>query len=137
MRRVLPALVLVLALPASAAGGRTAHASFAFGRAGGTIAPYRVSIARDGAVTSSGAIRKASLVRRVAPRTLDELLVRARAAAFFAMPKYTSCPKTLPDFAAEFVRVTTSGRSRTVSVRGDCRPAFTRLFNAVRSAASR
>jgi hypothetical protein len=138
MRRLLPViLALVVVLPAAAAGGRTAHASFAYGRTGGTIAPFRVSIARDGTVTASGDIRKASLVRRVPVRTLNRLLARARAASFFAMPKYTRCPRSLPDFAAPFLRISISARSKTVTVRGDCRPRFTRLYRAVRAAASR
>ena len=139
MTRVLPVLVLalVLTLPAVAASRGTAHASFAYGRTGGNRAPFRVSIARDGKVTSRGAVQKSTLVRRVPVRTLDRLLARARAASFFAMPRYTRCRGTLPDYAASFLRISTSARSKTVRVRGDCRPKFTRLYLAVRAAASR
>jgi hypothetical protein len=140
MTRVLSilVLVLVLVLPAAAAGGgTTARASFEYGRTGGTRSPFRVYIARDGKVTSSGAIQKSTLVRRVPVRTLDRLFARARAASFFAMPKYTSCKGTLPDYAASFLRISSSARSRTVKVRGDCRPKFTQLYGAVRDATSR
>ena len=127
MTRALPAflvlvLVLVVALSAGATGSRRAHASFVFGRTGGNIAPFSVSIARDGSVKAKGDIRKASLVRRVAPTKLDTLLARARAASFFAMRKFTRCSGSLPDYGAPFLRISTSAKSRTVTVRGDCRP---------------
>jgi hypothetical protein len=137
MRLALPVLVLLLALPAAACGSGTAHASFVFGRTGGNIAPFRVSIARDGAVSSRGAIRKASLVRRVPGKTLDKLLAQARAASFFALPSHTYCRNSLPDVASMLLRVSTSARSKTVTVRGGCRPRFSKLYRAVRAAALR
>jgi hypothetical protein len=136
LRSLSAALVAAAALPLPAAAGQ-AQASFAYGRAGGNIAPYRVTIDRSGAVSASGAIRRSSLVPRIPATTASRLLARARRAGFFAMPRRTQCPRTLPDVAGFSVTVSTPSRTRTVAVRGGCRPAYNRLLAALETAVRR
>jgi len=139
LRRVAPAalvLILALPLPAAATGG-LADASFAFGRAGGSILPYRVAIGRSGAVSASGAVRRSRLVSRVPIATMNGLLAHARRAGFFRMTLQTDCPRALPDVARFYITVSTLSRTRTVAVHGGCRTAFNRLLDALHRSVER
>jgi hypothetical protein len=49
---------------------------------------------------------------------------------FSTIPAVTACPKTLPDVAAEFIRV----EGRTVRVHGSCIARFNRLWTALNRA---
>jgi hypothetical protein len=120
------ALALPLAVLAGSSGKRQAAPAFTFGRTGGNIIPAKVSIGRDGRVTTTGAV-KTTLTEASLP--LRNGLARlARAEGFFTMPAFTGCQGVNPDVAARFVTVTAGGRSRTVTVHGTCRPAFEELY---------
>jgi len=147
-RRIAPAvlvLALALALPlsvsaagrAGAAATQSRHtgAAFAFGRVGGNIAPFTVTIARNGTVSSAGATPGSSLAPRVSLDGLDGLLRLARAEGFFSLPHVVVCRGSLPDFAGQFVTITTGGTTRKVTVRGGCRPGFTELYAVVSAVA--
>lgn len=132
-QRPMPRLVLIivstaLMLPAIglAAPGTT---SFAFGRTGGNIAPYTVTISNFGAVRASGPVRlKATAVGIATRATLAGLLRKTR---FSSLPANIRCRGTLPDTAAHYVTVTAGGISHTVVVHGNCSNRFTTLFNAL------
>ena len=138
---LLAALGLALALPLSVAAAthhgaaRTGTASISFGRRGGNIAPYRVTIARTGAVTATGAVRRAGLVPSVSTDAVGGLVALARAEGFAAMPGQTYCRGSNPDFSSSFVTVTTTTGSRTVAVRGSCRAGFTQLLAVIQAVA--
>lgn len=119
-------LVLAAALVAvQSAQAATPKTGFAFGRAGGNIRPYTVTIAASGAVSASGAVtigRKRLTSVQLA--SLDRLAVTVH---FATLPAATSCPGTLPDVAAQLIRV----GSRTVRVHGACVAGFDRLWSAL------
>src|SRR4051812_5056942 len=104
----------VLALPAQGAQ----QTGFSFGRIGGNIRPFTITIATTGLVTVTGA---APAHRRIVSKTqLAELNRLVVATDFSRLAAVTACPATLPDVAAQFIRV---GR-RTVRVHGRCVAPF-------------
>ncbi len=132
-RSPMPRLVLIivsaaLALPAlgSASPGTT---SFAFGRTGGNIAPFTVTISTSGAVSVSGPVKpRVTVVGRAARVRLAGLLETTR---FFGLPPTTRCRGALPDVASNFVTVRRAGTTRTVLVHGDCSTRFSTLYDAL------
>jgi hypothetical protein len=122
--------VAVVAL-ALAFGAQAAQASstptLAFGRSGGNIAPFTVTILSAGRVTAHGPVRLARPRLTLTADAVHGLVDLAKAEGFFRMPATTTCRGTLPDFASSFVAV---GSTR-VSVRGSCNPP---LLAAVRRA---
>jgi hypothetical protein len=123
MRRAL--LIAAAAGALVPAAGASEQRGFAFGRLGGNILPYRVSIANDGVVQVSGAVEvgrtKLTLVQ------LAELNRVASVTRFTALPLTTRCKGALPDVAATFIRV----GARTVHVHGNCVPTYARLWKAL------
>jgi hypothetical protein len=117
-------LVLAGALPAA---GAVRPTGFAFGRLGGNIRPYTVTIANTGVVHSSGAV----VVGRthVAPVQLAALNRIATETQFTMLPASTSCRGTLPDVASTYVRV----GARTVRVHGTCVPGYQRMLKALKA----
>ncbi len=106
--------------------------SFAFGRTGGNIEPFTITIAGNGSVTANGPVRP--LRRQLGPRDLASLVNVVDAQRFFSLPRSVRCPGTLPDFASNFVTVRTRRASRTVLVHGDCSPRFEKVYRALSSA---
>src|SRR5437868_5157855 len=99
-----------------------AQTGFAFGRAGGNIMPFTVSIATSGRVTATGAAPEhATMVSKLRLANLNRAVLDAR---FGTMPAVTNCPGTLPDIASEVIRV----GGRTVRVHGGCVVRFNRLW---------
>lgn len=101
---------------------------FAFGRVGGNIMPFAVTIATSGVVTSTGPAPV-----RVKRLTKQQLAVLNRVVvetSFAKVPAVTACPNTLPDVAAQFIRV----GGRTVRVHGNCLGRFNRLWAALSKA---
>jgi hypothetical protein len=95
---------------------------FAFGRTGGNIMPFSIAIAANGHVTATGAApAHTATVSKVRLATLERA---AGDAKLQTMPAMTLCPGTLPDIAAQYIRV---GR-RTVRVHGACVARFNRLW---------
>jgi hypothetical protein len=103
----------------------TPQTGFAFGRVGGNIMPFSVSISTSGVVTATGPARV-----HVKKLTKQQLAVLNRVVvetSFSKLPAVTACPNTLPDVAAQFIRV----GGRTVRVHGGCLGRFNRLWAAL------
>ena len=95
-----------------------------FGKTGGLLVPYQITIA------PSGAIR----VKGTPPVTPPKSLTHAQDEKLSglvrdAMGKLESqqCPRTFPDEAAEFIQA----MGKQVIVRGSCDADFTKLWNAL------
>ena len=110
------------------AAGASPQRGFAFGRLGGSIRPYTVSIAADGKVAVSGSAT-AGRTKLTAGQlaTLNRAVTDAR---FGAFPPTTNCPRTLPDIATTFIRF----GAKTVRVHGGCIARYTKLFTALSNA---
>ena len=126
-RTALLALLLVIAGSGSLANAAVHPTGFAFGRTGGNIRPYTVTIANSGVVHVSGAVE----VRRklLIPAQLAALNRVATETDFIMLPKATNCRGTLPDVAGTYIRVGAS----TVRVHGGCVPRYQRLLTALKA----
>jgi len=99
-----------------------AQTGFAFGRTGGNIMPFSIAIAANGHVIATGAApAHTTTISKVRLATLERAAVNAK---LQTMPAMTSCPGTLPDIAAQYIRV----ERRTVRVHGACIARFNRLW---------
>ena len=101
---------------------------FAYGRVGGNIMPFTVSISTSGVVTSTGPAPVH--LKRLTKQQLALLNRVVVETSFEKLPAVTACQNTLPDIAAQFIRV---GR-RTVRVHGSCLARFNRLWAALTNA---
>lgn len=106
-----------------------------FGRSGGNIEPFTVTINADGTLEHLGPVRLAKPDLQLSQARLAGLLRYANEQRFWTLPRRTTCGNSLPDFAAPFITIRTATKTRTVSVRGGCKPRFTRLFRTLSSAA--
>jgi hypothetical protein len=136
---LLAAVTVALAVPlvvfASGPAGRQAPPpTLAFGRKGGNILPFTVRIGNDGRVTASGPVHVAPTATPLSLPLRNGLAKLAQAEGFFTMAPLLSCGRVNPDVAGRFVTVTALGKTRTVTERGSCYPAFEELY-AVLSAA--
>ena len=120
------ALAVPLAVVAGSSGKRQPPPSFAFGRAGGNIVPLKVTIGVDGRVATSGPVQVTATTASLPLR--NGLAKLARAEGFFTMASSLSCGRVNPDIAGRFVTVTAQGKTRSVTVRGSCYPAFEELY---------
>jgi hypothetical protein len=128
MRLALPLvalLALAAVLPAATAASQT---GFAFGRLGGNIRPYSVSIANSGVVHTYGAVKVGRM--RVTPVQLAALNRVATETQFTILPATTNCHVTLPDIASTYIRV----GPRTVRMHGGCVSRYERLLKALKAA---
>ena len=131
MRRLLLLAALAaaaLATGASAGAAVAQQTSYAFGRTGGNIRPYTVTISATGVVRASGPIAVGT--KRLKPTQLATLRRLAVKLRFGALPAKTLCTGTLPDVAATFIRV----GSRRVLVHGECVARYTRFWLALSKA---
>jgi hypothetical protein len=119
----LAVVALAVALGAQAAQASSTPA-LRFGRSGGNIAPFTVTISPTGRVTAQGPVRLARPRLTPSPDAVHGLVDLAKAEGFFRMPATTVCRGTLPDFASSFVAV----GSKRVSVRGSCNRRFSQLY---------
>jgi len=120
------ALAVPLVVLAGGPGKRAAPPTFAFGRTGGNIIPVTVTIAANGHVSTTGTQKLGLTQATVALRNgLGKL---AKAEGFWTMATFLSCGKINPDIASRFVTVTAAGKTRTVTARGTCFPAFEELY---------
>ena len=124
MKRVL-VLVAVAAAAVVPWAGATEKTGFAFGRSGGSIRPFTITVATSGRVTATGAApeHRATLTKQ----QLADLNRVAFLTRFSTLPLDTMCKGTLPDVATEFIRV----GARTVRVHGACVARFERLWKAL------
>jgi hypothetical protein len=127
MRRALPFAVLLALLGALPAAGAVTPTGFAFGRIGGNIRPYAVTIANTGVVRTSGAVSVGRM--QVTAVQLAGLNRIATETQFTMLPVATNCQGTLPDVATTYVRV----GARTVRVHGACMPRYQRLLKALKA----
>jgi hypothetical protein len=127
MRRAVPFAALLALTGALPAAGAVKPTGFAFGRLGGNIRPYAVTIANSGVVHTSGAVDVARM--RVTPVQLAGLNRIATETRFTILPATTNCRGTLPDVATTYVRV----GARVVRVHGDCVPRYQRLLKALKA----
>jgi hypothetical protein len=129
---LLAVVTVVLAVPlAVLAGGgakRQSPPTFAFGRSGGNIVPFKVTIGTDGRVTSTGPVQVTATAAPLSLPLRNGLAKLARAEGFFSMARLLSCGGVNPDVAGRFITVTAGGKSRTVTARGACKPAFEELY---------
>jgi hypothetical protein len=111
------AAAALLAAPAGAA-----PAPLSFGREGGSIRPFTVTIAADGAVHASGPVK----VGRTRLTTAQVAALRKVAATnrLSALPATMLCPRSLPDFAGTWIALGTQKRV----VRGSCVPRFANVW---------
>jgi hypothetical protein len=128
------ALAVPLAVLAGGAARKQQPPTFAFGRTGGNIIPFKVAIGKDGLVTTSGPVKVTAAGAPLSMPLRNGLARLARAEGFFTMATSLSCGGVHPDVAGRFVTVTAGGKTRTVTARGSCYPAFEELY-AVLSAA--
>ena len=118
-------LTAVLFLALVPAAGASPQRGFAFGRLGGNIRPYTVSIASNGSVRVSGSATAGRMKLSAAQlATLDRAVTDAH---FGAFPPMTNCPGTLPDIATTFIRF----GAKTVRVHGNCVARYAKLFTAL------
>jgi hypothetical protein len=131
VRRIAVAAAFAVALAGSGSTPAARVAStpqFVFGRSGGNIQPFSVTVARDGRVTARGAVTLARPDVVVPAAALRALLTLAKAEGFYSWPAARVCRGTLPDFASLFVAVTTARGTRKVTVRGSCNQRFAQLY---------
>jgi hypothetical protein len=123
------AATLLAALVPSASAGTSGKTGFAFGRDGGNIQPFAVSISVHGDVQTTGPVEAH---RRTLTRLqLAELNRLAVTTGFTHLTLRTNCPGTLPDVAGTYIRV----GGRTVHVHGNCVVSYKKLWAALERAA--
>jgi hypothetical protein len=120
------ALAVPLAVFAGASAKRQPPPSFSFGRTGGNIVPAKVTIGRDGTVTTTGSVHATAATASSPLR--NGLAKLARAEGFFTMATTLACPGVNPDIASRFVMVSAFGKTRTVTVHGMCSAPFEELY---------
>jgi hypothetical protein len=125
MFRVVPLAALLALTVVLPAGSATKPTGFAFGRLGGNIRPYTVTIANSGVVHTSGAVTVGRT--HLAPVQLAELNRVATETRFTVLPASTMCRGSLPDVATTYVRV----GPQTVRVHGACAPRYQRMLKAL------
>jgi hypothetical protein len=134
---LLAAITVALAVPlvvlAGSGSKKQAQPSFAFGRNGGNIIPLTVKIARNGRVTATGS-SQTPLYPTLSLPVRTALAQLAQAEGFWTMPTTVACSGTNPDVAAQFVTVSAGGKTRTITVHGGCRPAFSQLWSVLYAA---
>ena len=101
--------------------------AFSFGRMGGNIIPFTVTIAASGRVQVSGPVQ---VGRRTLTSAQLSALGRVATQVRFSSMQGAMCPRTNPDVASTFIR----HASRTVRVHGACIAAYARLWNALTAA---
>jgi hypothetical protein len=127
LRRAIPVLLLLVlvagAMPAASAVQPT---GFAFGRTGGNIRPYTVTIANSGVVHTYGPVEIGR--RMLTSLQLGGLNRVATETSFVTLPRLTACRGTMPDVASTFIRV----GARIVRVHGACLLRYQRLLTALK-----
>jgi hypothetical protein len=124
---LLAVVAAALAVPlAVLSSTHAAPPTFSFGRIGGNIIPFTVTIGKDGRVATTG---NQKLTLTFATSALRNGLGKlAKAEGFWTESTTLSCGKVNPDVASRFVTVAQAGKTRTVTARGTCFPAFEELY---------
>lgn len=106
-----------------------AAAALSFGRTGGNIIPFHVSIARTGAVTTTGPVHS---TKRVSIAAIGGILTLARAEKFSLLPRRIACKGISPDVASAYITI----NRITVTSRGSCNRRFAELYAVLEAAAA-
>src|SRR5262245_8068212 len=116
LRRSPQVLVLAatLLLVTPVGGAAQMQPLFRFGRIGGTIEPYTVTINTDGTLSQSGDVRLAKPETHLSQARLASLLRYATKQRFWSLRRHTLCRGSLPDFASFFVTISTATKTRMV-----------------------
>ena len=101
--------------------------AFSFGRTGGNIIPFTVTIASSGRVQVSGPVHAG---RRTLTHAQLASLGRVATQVHFSSMQGAMCPRTNPDVASTFIK----HGSRTVRVHGACIAAYQKLWSALSAA---
>ena len=126
MRRLTLLAVLVLGLAACGGSGAPKDAlKIKFGRLGGLIVPYAITIAPDGKVTAAGnpPVKPPTSLTSAQVEKLSGLVRNGMG----KLTKNLQCPHTFPDEASEFI----TAMGKTVVIRGTCSADFTKLWDAL------
>ena len=111
---------------------RRAHASFAFGIAGGNIIPFTATISRRGRVIYSRAGERSERPK-LTVAAVNRLFALAKAERFYALPAWMDCV-ALPDIGTQFITIRTTGRTKTVRQHGSCSRRFEKLYDRLSAA---
>lgn len=125
VRRLTLLAVLVLGLAACGGSGVPKDAlKIKFGRLGGLIVPYAITIAPDGKVTAAGnpPVKPPTSLTSAQVGKLSGLVRDG-----IGKLKSLQCAHALPDEATYFI----TALGKTVSVHGTCKPDFTKLLDAL------
>jgi hypothetical protein len=133
--KVLALAVAALGVATTASPAAISGPSFVFGRTGGNIRPYTVTIASNGKVTATG-VQLQIPALTLAPEVLGGLAKLAIAEGVPTLPRTIRCPHTLPDIAGRFVTIRTAGGRKTVTEIGNCTPGFDEFYAVLAAAAA-
>lgn len=106
-----------------------ASAVISFGRTGGNIMPFAVSVSQAGAVTTTGPVQAP---KAIPPAAVNGLLLLARAERFSTLPGSIVCKGIHPDVASRYITVS----GRTVTMHGACNRQFSELYAVLQAVAA-
>jgi hypothetical protein len=119
VRRLTLLAVLALCLAACGGSGASGPINMRFGTEGGTLVPVYYEIARNGDLATTDSPHAGAITSREVSKLSG--LVRAA----FPGLKSEQCPGSFPDESSMYI----TALGRTVTVRGTCDSAFTKLYN--------
>ena len=118
--------------------GPTDVPAIAFGRKGGNILPFRVSIYGDGTLGYQGAARPVASSYAVRPTAVQGLARLAGAEGFWGMPDLIAAARLFPDSGSLYITVRSGcygSSTRTVTLQGGAQDAaFQELFDTLTAA---
>jgi hypothetical protein len=132
MRRLALAAAAAVALGLGACGGSgTPSVKITLGLTGGTMVPYTITIAPGGAVSTTGQPpTKGPPSDSWRLTSAEDAKLSRLVRNSFGNLKSEQCSGTFPDESAVFI----TALGKTVTVRGNCEPGFTKLWSAVTTA---
>lgn len=118
--------------------GPTDIPAIAYGRKGGNILPFRVSVYGDGILRYQGAAHPVVASYAIRPTAVQGLSRLAGAEGFWGMPDLIAATRLFPDSGSLYITVRSGcyGTStRTVTLQGGAQdPAFQELFDTLTAA---
>ncbi len=100
--------------------------TFVFGREGGNIRPFSVTISATGAITATGAAHVTQT--RLSADALDGLRTLVKAEGFQTMPALITGTHMMPDIAAEYITITSGTSTKEVRLQSGNNAAFAQLY---------
>jgi len=118
--------------------GPTDNSAITFGRKGGNILPFRVSIYGDGTLGYQGAARPVASSYAIRPTAVQGLARLAGAEGFWGMPDLIAAARLFPDSGSLYITVrpgSYGSSTRTVTLQGGAQdPGFQELFDTLGAA---